>query len=205
MRTKGPKVDRSGAGRNSQNPIAVPRVFLRLCAPRLFQPPRQTNMKIRLVVSGLFLATAAAPLVWAQEPMAPAPDQSQAAPAAPKKEKKTELEKSMDKIGKAYRKLKKQLADPAQNESSLALVASMEEGAKEALGLTPAKAEDVPEDQRAKFVDDFHSGIRKLQAGFAKLEEAIRSGKNDDAVAITKDLDALEKKDHKEFRRPERD
>ena len=162
-------------------------------------------MKIRLVLSSVALAIAAAPLVWAQDSMAPAPDQSQATPAAPKKEKKTELEIRMDKIGKAFRKLKKQIADPAQNESSLALVAIMEEGARDTLELTPAKAADLPEDQRAKFVDDFHSGIKDLQAGFAKLEAALKAGRNQDAAAIVKDLGALETKDHKVFRRPEKD
>jgi len=161
-------------------------------------------MKIRLALPSLVIAIAAAPLVWAQDAAAPAPGPDQAAPAAPKKEK-TDLEKSMDKIGKAYRQLKKQIPDPAQNDSSLALLATMEEGAKKALELTPAKASDLPEDQRAKFTDDFHAGIKHLQDNFAKLEAALKAGKNDDAAAIVKEIDAFEKKEHKEFRRPEKD
>jgi len=167
-------------------------------------------MKIRLVLSSFALAVAAAPLGWAQDSTAPAsspaaPAPAQAAPADQKKEKKTELETRMDKIGKAYRKLKKQIADPAQNDASLQLVATMMEGAKEAIDLTPKLAADVPEDQRAKFMDDFQAGIKDLQAEFVKLEDALKAGKNDDAAAIVKEIDALEKKSHKAFRKPEKD
>ena len=57
----------------------------------------------------------------------------------------------MDHMGRAYRKLKKQIADPAQNDSSLKLIATMQQAAKEALEFTPAKAADLPADQQAKF------------------------------------------------------
>jgi hypothetical protein len=108
-------------------------------------------------------------------------------------------------MGKAFRKLRKQVADPTQNASSLELLSTMDDAAKEALDFTPAKAEDLPEDQRAKFEEDFKAGIRGMQDQFAKLRDALTAGKNDDAVKIVADMAALEKKDHKEFRRPEKD
>jgi Spy/CpxP family protein refolding chaperone len=111
----------------------------------------------------------------------------------------------MDRMGKAFRKLKKQVADPAQNDSSLQLVGTMEAAAKESLELTPAKAADLPEDQRAKFEEDFKAGIKGMQDELAKLRDALTAGKNDDAVKIVAEIDALEKKDHKEFRRPKKD
>jgi hypothetical protein len=125
--------------------------------------------------------------------------------AAPDDDKKTDLEMRMDRMGKAFRKLKKQVADPAQNDSSLQLVATMDAAAKESLELTPAKAADLPEDQRAKFEEDFKAGIKGMQDEFAKLRAALTAGKNDDAVKIVAEIDSLEKKDHKEFRRPKKD
>jgi acyl-CoA reductase-like NAD-dependent aldehyde dehydrogenase len=125
--------------------------------------------------------------------------------AGPENEKKTDLEVRMDRMGKAFRKLKKQVADPAQNESSLELLATMEDAANEAIGFTPEKAEDIPVDQRAKFVEDFKAGVRAMQDEFAKLRAALTAGKNDDAVRIVAEMVDLEKKDHKEFRRPEKD
>jgi Cytochrome b562 len=132
---------------------------------------------------------------------APAAAAAAAAPA----EKKTELELRMDRMGKAFRKLRKQVSDPTQNVSSLQLLSTMDDAAKEALDFTPAKAEDLPEDQRAKFEEDYKAGIRAMQDQFAKLRDALTAGKNDDAVKIVADMAALEKKDHKDFRRPEKD
>jgi hypothetical protein len=129
-----------------------------------------------------------------------------AAPAASSDdEKKTDLEVRMDHIGRAYRKLKKQIADPAQNDSSLKLIATMQQAAKEALEFTPAKAADLPADQQAKFEEDFKAGIQGMQDEFTKLADAVSAGKNDDAVKIVAEIDALEKKDHKEFRKPKND
>jgi soluble cytochrome b562 len=132
---------------------------------------------------------------------APAAAAAAAAPA----EKKTELELRMDRVGKAFRKLRKQVADPTQNASSLELLTTMEDAIKEALDFTPAKAEDLPEDQRAKFEEDFKAGIKGMQDEFAKLRDALTAGNNADAAKIVADIVDLEKKDHKEFRRPEKD
>jgi soluble cytochrome b562 len=131
-------------------------------------------------------------------PAAPAPA---VAPAAPAEEKKTDLEMRMDKVGKAFRKLRKQVADPTQNASSLDLLKTMQEAAKEAAAFTPEKAADLPEDQRAKFTEDFKAGLQDLQDRFAKLQAALEAGKNDDAQAIVKDLVDFEKKEHKEFKK----
>ena len=168
-------------------------------------------MKIRPALALLV----AFPALWpvrsaADTSTAPAPTFPTTAPAAapatgPAAEKKTELEMRMDRMGKAFRKLKKQVADPAQNASSLELLSKMEDAAKEAIDLTPAKAEDLPEDQRPKFIEDFKAGIRALQDKFEKLRAALTEGRNDDAAKIVAEMADLEKKDHKEFRRPEKD
>src|SRR5580692_11744145 len=110
-------------------------------------------------------------------------------------EKKTDLEIQMDRMGKAYRKLKRQVADPAQNEASLQLLATMQAAAKQAADLTPAKTADLPADQQAKFVDDFKAGIKGMQDEFTKLSDALTAGKNDAAVKLVAEIGDLEKKD----------
>ena len=136
----------------------------------------------------------------------PAPPPANAAPAAaPSDDKKTELEERMTKMNKAFRKLRKQVADPAQTASSLDLVATMQEAAKESLDLTPEKAADIPDDQKAKFMADYKAGIRAMQDELAKLSDALTAGKNADAAKIVADMFDLEKKSHKEFRRPPKD
>jgi soluble cytochrome b562 len=129
------------------------------------------------------------------------------APAAPQQdeEKKTELGKRMDRVGKAFRKLRKQVADPAQNESSLQLIATMQAAAKEALQFNPAKADDLPADQRPKFDEDFRAGVNQLLDKLSALKDTVAAGKNDEAAKMVADIIDFEKKEHKEFRRPEKD
>jgi soluble cytochrome b562 len=126
-----------------------------------------------------------------------------AAPAADD-EKKTELETKMDRMGKAFRKLRKQVADPTQNASSIDLASKMLAAAKEAELLTPEKAADLPEDQRPKFVADFKAGIQAMEDEIQKLSDALTAGKNDVAASIVADMGAMEKKGHKEFKKPEK-
>jgi soluble cytochrome b562 len=111
----------------------------------------------------------------------------------------------MDRVGKAFRKLRKQVADPAQNESSLQLIATMQAAAKEALQFNPAKADDLPADQRPKFDEDFRAGVNQLLDKLSALKDTVAAGKNDEAAKMVADIIDFEKKEHKEFRRPEKD
>ena len=172
-------------------------------------------MKIRPALTWLAVLPILSPaLTFAQDSASPpaAPTPAAATPAvvpaqppAPDDEKKTDLEMRMDRMGRAFRKLKKQVADPAQNASSLLLVGKMQDALKESLEFTPEKAADLPDDQKAQFVEDFKAGIKGMQDTVAKLSDALTAGKNDEAVKIVADMDALEKKDHKEFRKPKKD
>jgi soluble cytochrome b562 len=143
------------------------------------------------------------PPTIAPAPAPPPPPPPAAVQAAPDTEKKTDLELRMDRVSKAFRKLRKQVADPTQNVASLALLATMEDALKEAVELTPEKADDVPADQRAKFISDYKAGIHGMLDELAKVGDALTAGKNDDAAKMVADVMALEKKDHTDFRRPE--
>jgi soluble cytochrome b562 len=109
----------------------------------------------------------------------------------------------MDRVAKAFRKLRKQVSDPTQNASSLTLLATMQAALAEAVDLTPERAADVPADQKAKFIEGYKAGIKGMQDEFTKLGDALTAGKNDDAAKIVADIFALEKKDHGDYRRPE--
>ncbi len=159
-------------------------------------------MKIRAACIWLLAFSILTPILSAADtPAADTPAAPASAPA-PDSEKKTDLEMRMDRIGKAFRKLRKQVADPTQNASSLDLLGTMQAAAKEAIDFTPEKAQDLPADQRAQFEDDFKTGIKDLQDRFAKLQDALTAGKNDDAVKMVAAIADFEKKEHKEFRKP---
>ncbi len=162
-------------------------------------------MKIRTALTLLLALPFASPLLSAADAPAGPPAPNAAPPGGGDDEPKTELETRMERVGKAFRKLKKQVADPAQNASSLQLLATMQGALKESVGLTPAKTADLPADQRAKFVEDFKAGIKGMQDEFSKLADALSSGRNDDAARIVDEIGELEKKDHKEFKKPKKD
>jgi hypothetical protein len=162
-------------------------------------------MKIRSALT-LFLALPIVSPILSSADAPASPPPPNAAPAAGHDDdEKTELGTRMHTMGKALRKLKKQVADPALNASSLQLLATMQAAANESLDFTPAKAADLPEGQRAQFIADFKAGIKAMQDKFSKLSDALTAGKNGDAVTIMADIEALEKKDHKEFRKPKKD
>ena len=158
-------------------------------------------MNLRILVSTLLLVLlSSTPALLAQDAPPAAP-----AAAAPAKAPKTELEKSMGAMGKAFRTLRRQVSDSTKNASSLELVATIRSAADAASKLTPAKAEDLPEADRPQFVADFQSGMKDLAAGLDKLEADLKANDNTAAAADYKDIGSIEGKNHKKFRRPEKE
>ncbi len=152
-------------------------------------------MKIRLSLLSLLFGLAFGPGLFAQDgPKEP--------PAGAEKEPETELGKKMEKISRAYKKLRREVSDATKNEDSLAQVAIIRENASEAVKLEPAKKEDVPADAQEKFVTEYHSKMKEFLAELDVLEAALKAGKNDEAAKSVEELGKLQKSNHKEFRRP---
>jgi cytochrome c556 len=126
--------------------------------------------------------------------------------AEPKKDRPdTDIEKAMEKMAGAYRKLRRQVTDPAQNAASLELVATIKAGATEARKYTPLKAADLPEAERAAFVGNFQKKMDEFLDVAGRLEDALKAGNNEEAARLVAELGKIQKADHKEFRRPEKD
>jgi len=138
-------------------------------------------------------------------PPPPAAAAATATPPAggPGDEKKTDIDLRMDKMGKSFRKLRKQVSDPTQNASSIQLLGTMIAAAKEAEAFKPEKTEDVPADQQAKFLSDYVAGLKGMEDALQKVSDALTAGDNAGATKMVADIADLEKKDHKQFRRPE--
>lgn len=145
-------------------------------------------MKSRLVLSALLLALSPAPFVAAQE-----------APAA--KKEHTALEDRMEKINSAWRRLRRQVAEPAQNASSLELIATIREAAKGTEKMTPAKIEEVPEAERAKFLADYQAGMKKFFEQLDALETALKSSNNEEAGKVLSAIADHQKSSHKAFKK----
>jgi len=112
----------------------------------------------------------------------------------------TPLDDKMDSINKAFRQLKKQVAEPAQNTSSLELIAKIKEASLASLELDPSKTAALPEKDRAAFVADYKTKMTAFVAELDKLVVELKANDNSAAVKRVAELGALQRSGHKEFR-----
>lgn len=138
-------------------------------------------MKIRILLLSLICAAVTVPAVRAAD--------------AAKDKDETVLGEHMDKIGGAFRKLKRQIADSAQNASSLELVATIKKEATASLNEKPAwHPEDAPK---------FQEQMKQFVELVGKLETTLKAGDNAAAAKLIDDMGAAQKKGHKEFKKPD--
>lgn len=111
----------------------------------------------------------------------------------------TELGQKMKIIGKSMKQLKSQIGDASKQQSTLDLLETAKKSADEAKKLTPSKATDVPEADRAKFITDYQDEMDKLIGELTKIEDAVRAGKYDDATKLYSQLGSLKREGHQKF------
>ena len=115
----------------------------------------------------------------------------------------TELGKSMDDLSAAFKKLRRQIKDPANNASSLALIKAIRAAAEKSIKQTPALAADQPADKRDAFVAAYQKKMREFITTLEPLEAALKANKNDDAAELVTKLGGMQKQGHKEFKKPD--
>src|SRR6195952_1736117 len=130
----------------------------------------------------------------------PAPKEAKPGP----KEEDTELGKTMETLNKAWRKLRKQVTDPASNASSVELVAIVKEQSEKALTLQPDKAKDLPEADRPKYIQAYQDKMKEFTAKLDKLSDAFKANDNTAAAALLKELGQMQREGHKEYKRPDK-
>jgi soluble cytochrome b562 len=136
-------------------------------------------MKIRILFLSLLCAVAAVPSTRAAD-----------------KEDTTVLGDHMDKMGAAFRKLRKQIDDATKNADSIALVDTMK---KEATAASKEKPAWHPDDA-AKYAAKMKEFIAKID----DLSAALKAGKNDVAAKLVGEIAQAQKEGHKEFKKPEK-
>jgi soluble cytochrome b562 len=113
----------------------------------------------------------------------------------------TELGNKMDKMGSAFRALRRQAADASKNADSLAKVATIKENALASLKLEPAKKMDLPAAQQKKFVADYQAKMKEFVALAEKLEAAFKANNNAEAQKLIGQMADAQKAGHKEFQK----
>ena len=140
-------------------------------------------MKIRLLLLTVAVAIASGPVLRADE---------------------TELGAKMEKIGGAFRALRRQIADPSKNADSLAKVATIREHAEASLKLEPAKKAEIPAAQQAKFVADYRAEMKKFIELTGKVEAALKANNNEEAGKLLNALNDHQKQSHKAFKKDDK-
>lgn len=115
--------------------------------------------------------------------------------------KTTELGEHMEKMGHAFRLLGREVNDPTKNADALKQVEIIRVNAEAAAKLKPAKTADVPVDQQAKFVSDYHEKMKGLLVDIDALESALKANNNATAAELVKKLKTDMGQGHKQFRK----
>ncbi len=142
-------------------------------------------MKIRLSLLAVACALAFAPI----------------APVSHAAEAETELGQKMDKMGGAFRALRRQIKDPAKNADSLAKVATIKQMAIESVKLDPAMKASIPADKQKKFVADYQAKMKEFVTLTEKLEAALKANNNEEAEKLCGQMADAQKKGHGEFQK----
>ena len=143
-------------------------------------------MKIRLLLLTLACALVAGPALRAAD------------------EPETELGGKMEKVGGAFRALRRQISDAAKNEDSLKRLATIRENLQAGLKLEPAKKAEIPAAEQAKFVADYQAEMKAFITLVEKTEAALKAGKNDEAAKLVEQMGKDQKKAHTSFKKDDK-
>lgn len=113
----------------------------------------------------------------------------------------TELAGKMDKMGSAFRALRRQAADASKNADSLAKIATIKENAMASAKLEPEMKKDKPAAEQAKFVADYQAKMKEFVALTEKVEAAFKANNNAEAVKLLGAMADAQKAGHKEFQK----
>jgi Cytochrome b562 len=114
-------------------------------------------------------------------------------------EEDTPLAKEMKATNKALRTLKRQIADSAKKDENLKLAAECQEHTAAAAKYEPAQIKEVPEADKAAYLEKYKLQMAELAKSFEALAAAIKADKQDDAKAVLEKLSEQKEKGHKDF------
>lgn len=111
----------------------------------------------------------------------------------------TPLAKQMEIIEDGMKKLRRTLRKAESNAESIELIEKVEKAAKASKDMVPARAEKVPEAERAKFVEAYKKDMEATIKTLGEMKAAVKEGKNDKAQELYKTLKTQEDKGHEKY------
>lgn len=114
----------------------------------------------------------------------------------------TEMDRAFERLEKDYKKLRDALEAPqeADRDQYAKLADGMLVEARKARELDPEMTPNVPEAQRAQFLEHFRRDMDTFIENIGKLSEALKNSKWDDARQLMESLRLEKKEGHKAYR-----
>ena len=112
----------------------------------------------------------------------------------------TPLEKQMQIMARSMKQLSQQVGDSTKQLESITLLETLKKAASDSKGLAPRKTGSIPQADREKFLTDYKAQMDKLSEAFNQIEEAVKSGKYDQAKVLLANIGPIKKEGHSKFK-----
>jgi len=111
------------------------------------------------------------------------------------------LEQQMKILARGTRQLTQQVSDPAQQQSSVALLETLKKAAVDSKSINPRMTSQIPEAKRAQFLADYRTDLDELKDSFDQIEEAVKAGQYEKAKSLIATVNTIKKEGHGKFKR----
>ena len=116
----------------------------------------------------------------------------------------TEMGAKMEKMGGAFRALRRQISDASKNADSIAKVQAIKVNAEASLKLEPDLKKEKPAAEQAKFVESFRADMKKFIELCGKLEAALKANDNKAAEKLCGEMGDSQKAAHKQYKKEDK-
>ena len=113
----------------------------------------------------------------------------------------TPLGERMEKMGGAWRLVKRNINDSSKNTETLEKLASIKQLMTESLKFEPALKKDKPAAEQAKFVADYQAKLKEEITKIDQISAALKAGKNEEAAKLVGVVDQDQKDAHKAYKK----
>tara|TARA_B100000519_G_scaffold201919_1_gene218783 strand:+ start:951 stop:1532 length:582 start_codon:yes stop_codon:yes gene_type:complete len=116
----------------------------------------------------------------------------------------TALEDQMSAMNKAWRSIRRQIKDPAKNDSTLEFMAKVKKAAQKSVDMTPILAKEMSGAEKKKFMAGYQKAMKNTVGLIGDLEAALKAGDNVKAEEIVGKINDARKHGHDKYK-PEDD
>tara|TARA_Y100000588_G_scaffold16491_1_gene17340 strand:- start:2952 stop:3419 length:468 start_codon:yes stop_codon:yes gene_type:complete len=113
------------------------------------------------------------------------------------------LKANMKALNRAYRKVRKQIVDPAQNTSSVQLLQAIQLEVTRGIVIVPDRVSEIPVNEQGRFVLSYKRKMVEFLTILLDIESALLNGDNSLAQQQFGKLYQMKKEGHREFQKQE--